>query len=157
MILGMMKNLLCALMIALTLTGAVRAEEIGFYTYEAQVVAEVVDTNFVLHPMLFAKPSLTGGEIAVTEITGQDGKEVPALVTKALRQAKNKVGVTFTHEVAVESILKAHRRVAGVGVHGPFTVTGKLFLVIAPKGEELRLSGSVTPSSFSGPKGTWKR
>lgn len=157
MILSMMKNLLCMLIAAISLTGAVRAEEIGFYTFDAQVTAEVVDTNYVLHPMVFARPSLSGGEIAVTSIASQDGKEVPALVTKALRQAKNKVSVTFSHEGPVEEILKAHRRVAGVGVHGPFTVTGKLFLVIAPKGEELRLSGSVTPSSFSGPKGSWNR
>lgn len=157
---SMKNNLLVSLFVAvcsMTFAGVVCAEEptIGFHTYESQITGTVEDTNYVLHPMLFAAPSLTGGDIRVESITGSDGGEVPALVTKALRQAKNIVPVGMDHRV--ESVLKAHRKVAGLGVHGPLKVTGKLFLVIVPKGDKYTVSGSLTPASLTGPRGSWSK
>lgn len=121
----------------------------------ARVSGVVEDTRYSLHPMLIGAPSLNGAVIRVDAIAGEDGRGVPALVMKALRQARMRVPVTLPDSTAVTALLKAHRRAGGLGVHGPLTFEGKLFLVIVPHGDELPVSGILTPRSLSGPRGSY--
>ncbi|MBT3786194.1 hypothetical protein HOF92_14565 [bacterium] len=159
-----MKKLVLALSF-LVFMGAPFANSNDMISSESVTVfvdGEILDTDLGFKPksgdqpqwLIISKVALRANKFIV-----EDAEPLKPVFVHAMNRLTRKASVKLSRKTIDDSdtqdILKAHRRKAGFGVHGPLRISGRVTLTFEVYEDRVALVMVLELESVAGPNGTW--